>query len=263
MKYSAGFIGTGNMGAALASAVYKKAQSIALCDKHEEKLNALKAQMPNAEITDMQGVAENAKFVFLAVKPNVILNAVKSIKDYMHADTVIITMAAGITLEDIRNAANTDKCIRIMPNTPAAAGEGMTLYCCDSGITPEDEAAFLSLMSASGVVDKLEEKLFDAASALSGCGPAFVFMFAEALADGAVACGLPRAKAALYASQMIYGSAALLKQGDKHPEKLKDEVCSPGGTTIEGVRVLEEAKFRAGCANAVIAAYEKTARLKK
>lgn len=263
MKYSAGFIGAGNMGSALASAVYKASQNIAFCDKHEDKLNTLKAALTGAEITDMAHIAENAEFIFLAVKPNVILSVAEKISGMIKPEAMIVTMAAGITLEDICSAAKTDRCIRIMPNTPAAVGEGMTLYCCADGIADEDEAKFLSLMSASGVVDKLDEKLFDAASALSGCGPAYVYMFAQALADGAVACGLPRAKAALYAAQMIYGSAALLKQSDKHPEKLKDEVCSPGGTTIEGVLALEKTKFRSGCANAVIAAYEKTAKLKK
>lgn len=263
MKYSAGFIGTGNMGGALALAVYKVDERIALCDRHEEKLNALKASMPCADICAAEDLAAGSHFVFLGVKPNVILRTAENLKPFISSETVIVTMAAGVTLNDICTAAGTGKCIRIMPNTPAAVGQGLTLYCCADGITEDEESGFLRLMSSSGIIDKLEEKLFDAAAALSGCGPAYVYMFAQSLADGAVACGLPRAKASLYASQMILGSAEMMMKSEKCPEELKDDVCSPGGTTIEGVMTLEKAGFRAAASNAVIAAYEKTAKLKK
>ena len=263
MKYEAGFIGAGNMGGALAAAVYKSVKSLAVFDRNEEKTAALKKTFKRVVITDPADLAANARFVFLAVKPNVILKVAAELKNLISEDTVVVTMAAGVALQEICEAVGTNRCIRIMPNTPAAVGQGMILYCCADGVSEQEEADFISVMKSAGVIDKLDEKLFDAAAALSGCGPAYVYMFAEALADGAVACGVPREKAALYAAQTILGSAAMLKESGKHPEKLKDEVCSPGGTTIEGVLALEQSGFRYAAASAVKAAYEKTAKLKK
>ena len=263
MKYSAGFIGTGNMGGALASAVYNVKQNIALCDTNTAKADELKATLKNAEVTDIETLSQNCEFIFLAVKPNVIKNVAESIAEKISGNTVIVTMAAGVSTDEICAAVQSDKVIRIMPNTPAAVGKGMILYCLADGVDETNEKKFLELLSKAGKVDKLDEKLFDAAAALSGCGPAYVYMFAEALADGAVACGVPRDKAALYAAQTILGSAEMLIKSGKHPEKLKDEVCSPGGTTIAGVLTLEKEKFRCACANAVVSAYEKTEKLKK
>ena len=171
-------------------------------------------------------------------------------------------MAAGLTCDTIRDMAGGDyPVIRIMPNTPCAIGKGVVQYC-GLGVEEEELAEFAALMAPAGLIDRVEEKLIDAASALSGCGPAFAYLFIEALADGAVACGLPRDKALAYAAQMLAGSAELALNSGKHPGALKDAVCSPGGTTIQGVRALEEGGFRAAAMNAVIAAYEKTLSLK-
>lgn len=263
MKYSAGFIGTGNMGGALALAVYKSDKNIALCDSNADKVNALKKVLKNAENVNINYLASQSKFVFLAVKPNVILKVAESIKGLISSDTVIVTMAAGVTLNEICKAACSKRVIRIMPNTPAAVGKGMILYCLAENVTEADEKDFLNLMSKAGITDKLDEKLFDAAAALSGCGPAFAYMFAQSLADGAVSCGVPRDKALMYAAQVLSGSAEMVLKSGKHPEKLKDDVCSPGGTTIEGVLTLEEQNFRSAVASAVTAAYEKTGKLKK
>ena len=133
--------------------------------------------------------------------------------------------------------------IRIMPNTPASVGEGMIQYC-SSNVTAEEEEAFCRLMAPAGRLDPVPESLMDAASCVSGCGPAWVYQFIEALADGGVACGLPRVKAQEYAAQMVLGSAKMVLESGKHPGELKDAVCSPGGSTIQGVRVLEERGFR-------------------
>ncbi len=263
MKYSAGFIGVGNMGGALATAVYKVAPSIALCDFDKTKPEALTALMPQAQAVDSATLARESRFVFLGVKPNVILKVAAEIAPALTDDTVVVTMAAGVSLQEITASLGTKRCIRIMPNTPVAVGEGMILYAVAEDVTEDDERAFLELLALAGAVDKLDEKLIDAAAALSGCGPAYCYIFAAALADGAVECGLPRDKALLYAKQTIFGSAAMMLKSDKHPERLKDEVCSPGGTTIEGVLALEKGAFRATAANAVTAAFEKTARLKK
>ena len=149
-----------------------------------------------------------------------------------------------------------------MPNTPAAIGEGMILYCAE-GVEPEEKTAFVDVMQAAGSFDELSESLIDAGSAVSGCGPAFVYPFIEAMADGAVACGLPRAKAQLYAAQTLVGAARLVLESGDHPGALKDAVCSPGGSTIQGVRALEQNGFRSAVMEAVIAAYEKTVALGK
>lgn len=261
MSFSASFIGTGNMGSALAAAVSRTDQNIGLFDLDTKKAQAL-AKNIGAAVTTVEEAAKS-QFLFLAVKPNVIINVAKSLNGMLAENTVIVTMAAGVSLSDICTAAGTGRCIRIMPNTPAAVGEGMILYCVANEITEKDQADFLNLVKGAGLVDKIDEKLIDAAAALTGCGPAYVCMFAQALSDGAVSCGVPRDKAAVYAAQTILGSAKMLQSSGKHPEKLKDEVCSPGGTTIAGVMALEKMKFRSAAASAVCAAYEKTAKLKK
>ena len=152
--------------------------------------------------------------------------------------------------------------VRIMPNTPAAIGAGVVQLCA-ADVTGEEKEELLHLLSGAGLVDEIPESLMDAASAVSGCGPAFAYLFLEALADGAVACGLPRDKALRYAARMLEGAARLADQSGTHPGVLKDAVCSPGGSTIEGVRVLEEHGFRAAAADAVIASYRKTLELGK
>ena len=149
----------------------------------------------------------------------------------------------------------------MMPNTPAAIGAGVVQYC-GRGVTVEELDDFAALIAPAGLVDSVPESLIDAASAVSGCGPAFAYLFMEALADGGVACGLPRDKAVSYAAQMLEGAARMVLENGKHPGALKDAVCSPGGTTIQGVRILEERGFRAAAMDAVIAAYEKTLKLR-
>lgn len=261
MSFCASFIGTGNMGSALAGAVCKVDKNVGLFDLDTKKAQTLATNI-EAAVTTLEQAAKS-RFLFLAVKPNVIIKVAQSLKGILSDDTVIVTMAAGVSLNEICAAADTKRCIRIMPNTPAAVGQGMILYCTGEAVTDGDEKEFLNLLSAAGVTDKIDEKLIDAAAALTGCGPAFVYMFAQALSDGAVSCGVPRDKAAVYAAQTVLGSAKMLQKSGKHPEKLKDEVCSPGGTTIAGVMALEKMKFRSAAASAVCAAYEKTAKLKK
>jgi len=148
-----------------------------------------------------------------------------------------------------------------MPNTPAAVGEGIILCAHNDKVTGDEMTAFMAAFEKAGLLDQIEERLIDAGSALSGCGPAFADLFIEALADGAVAVGLPRAAALRYAAQMLAGSARMALESREHPGALKDAVCSPGGSTIAGVRALEQHAFRAACMDAVIAAYEKTKEL--
>lgn len=265
MKYVLGFIGCGNMGGALARAAAKAVggAKIAANDYCEQKALAFASEC-GASVLSAKELASCAKFVVLGVKPQNMQETVASVADELKArkDVVLVTMAAGVSIAAIRRFVGADlPVIRIMPNTPALVGEGMILY--DTlGVSAEDEKAFLDCFAKAGVLDKLSEDKIDAASALSGCGPAFVYAFAEALADGAVECGVPRDKAAVYAAQTILGAGKMLLQFG-HPADLKDAVCSPGGTTIAGVHALEKAGFRSAAMDAVLAAYERTLELKK
>ena len=264
-KQTYGFIGCGNMGGALCRAFAKNAAgSLAVSDANREKAAALAAEV-GAQLSENRALAAEAHFLFLGVKPQYLADMLSGIADVLAArkdDFVLVSMAAGVSVAAVRQmAGGAYPVIRIMPNTPVFAGQGMILYTME-GVPEMDRAAFLSDLSAAGRADELPERLIDAAGALSGCGPAYVYLFAEGLADGAVACGLPRDKAQLYAAQTLRGAAELLLTG-QDPAVLKNAVCSPGGTTIAGVRALEEKAFRAAAMDAVIAAYERTAALMK
>lgn len=263
-KYIAGFIGAGNMGGALLRAVAAAVggENIVFCDHNREHEQVLSAEV-GALAADAETVASQSHFLFLGVKPNGISALGARVGGCLDAESVVVTMAAGVSSASVAADYGTDRVIRIMPNTPVAVGEGTVLYCSDIGIGTEEIDEFTSIMSHCGLLAPIDEKYIDAAAALTGCGPAYVYMFIEALADGAVKCGLPRASALLYAKQTVIGSARLALEGGKHPSELKDAVCSPGGTTIEGVMELERNSFRYAAANAVVAAYEKTAKLKK
>ena len=267
-NYRVGFIGTGNMGGALAVAACKGADSYAvvLADHDVQKAQAL-AENCNCVAADNATVASESQFIFLGVKPQVLPALLDELAPMLAARTdsfVLVTMAAGVTMSAITNQLGGDyPVIRIMPNTPAAIGEGMILYAVNDEVTDQDEQAFLRLMSAAGTFDKLDEKLIDAGSAVSGCGPAFVYLFIEALADGGVECGLPRDKALRYAAQTVLGAAEMVLCTGKHPGELKDAVCSPGGTTSAGVHALEEGAFRSTVMDAVSAAYRRTKELAK
>ena len=259
-----GFIGTGNMGAAIASAVAGEGRELLLANRTPAKAQALAEQL-GARVVKNPEAAGESDLLFLGVKPQMMGDMLDDIAPILRTRTdrfVLVTMAAGLTCDTIRDMAGGDyPVIRIMPNTPCAIGKGVVQYC-GLGVEEEELAEFAALMAPAGLIDRVDEKLIDAASAVSGCGPAFAYLFIEALADGAVACGLPRDKAMAYAAQMLAGSAELALNSGKHPGALKDAVCSPGGTTIQGVRALEEGGFRAAAMNAVIAAYEKTMSLK-
>ena len=258
-----GFIGCGNMGGALAAAAARSGAEVLLFDKDTEKATALADSLcaRAVAVSEMRG----ADFIFLGVKPNVIASVAEEISPTVSGtDTVVVSMAAGVKIEKISaNLPCGTPIIRIMPNTPVAYGEGMILYTPNNEVNEEKLNAFLSLMSEAGMLDGIPERLIDAASAVSGCGPAFAYMFLEALADGGVAAGLPRDKAQTYAAQMLLGSALASLKSGAHPGQMKDAVCSPGGSTIEGVMTLEGGGFRGTVSEAVIAAYEKTKLLGK
>ena len=263
-----GFIGTGNMGGALARAAAKSVapENIYLADACAEKAAAL-AQKLGCQSAAVEAVAKNCQFIFLGVKPQVMSTMLKGIAPVLKArqnPPVLISMAAGVRICDLQEmAGGAYPIIRIMPNIPVSVGEGVILYDTTENVTESDIAAFRSALSAAGLVDPLPEALIDAGSALSGCGPAFVSLFIEALADGAVACGLTRQQATAYACQTLIGTARMLQETGMTPGALKDAVCSPGGSTIAGVAALEQGGLRAAAMQAVDAAYWRTKELGK
>lgn len=262
-----GFIGVGNMGGALARAARKSVPGacIGLAGRTPEKIKILAEEL-GCRASGGVGVAKWADYVFLGVKPQMMPQLLTELKPELAERPdrfVLVTMAAGLSIARVQElAGGTYPVIRIMPNTPVAVGRGMILYTCGESVTGEEERIFLEAMAGAGRFSRLPERLMDAGSAVSGCGPAFADLFLEAMADGGVACGLPRAQAVELAAQMMLGSAKLALRSGQHPGALKDAVCSPGGATIQGVRVLEEGGFRAAAMEAVIAAYEKTLKLR-
>jgi len=258
-----GFIGAGNMGGALAAAVAKSGNAVYLSDANAEKARALAAEI-SAKVSTTAEIIANCDMVFLGVKPQILPAVAGEISDAVakRGDGIcLVSMAAGVTLAQLGELFEGSKIIRIMPNTPASVGAGVILYALGEKAHGDDEKLLLDALAEAGSLNKLDEKLIDAATAVSGCGPAFAYMFIEALADGGVKCGLPRDKAQKFAAEMLLGSAKLCLESGKHPGELKDAVCSPGGSTIAGVAALEDGAFRASVIDAVEAAFVRTKEL--
>ena len=261
MKY--GFIGCGNMGGAIARALTKTTSEIMITDR-SGKARALADEL-FCTYADPVTIACSCERIFLAVKPQMMADALKPLRRHFRENKpLLITMAAGLTIERIQELAGCElPVIRIMPNTPVQVGKGMTLYCCNDLVDEETLEDFLDDMAFTGHLDGIAEHLIDSAGVVSGCGPAYMYMFAEALADGAVACGVPRAKALEYAAATLAGAGEMLLQTGEHPGKLKDNVCSPGGSTIAGLNVLEQRAFRGAVMDCVKAAYKRNQELGK
>lgn len=263
MKFKAGFIGCGNMGSALATAAKKSIDMIAVADCDEKK-SARLAESLGCTASCAAEIAESAKYIFLGVKPQglaALFDEIAPILKNRKDEFILVTMAAGTSIKEVSDlSGGSFPIIRIMPNTPASIGKGIILYC---GEGVSDMSEFCEMMKYAGTLDAIPEKMIDAASCITGCSPAWIYMFIESLSDGGVNCGLPRDKALLYACDALIGAASLVKESGKHPGLLKDEVTSPGGTTIAGVKALENGAFRGTVIDAVVAAYEKTINLKK
>lgn len=270
MESYIGFIGCGNMGSALAIAASKSELltpgQICLANRTGGKAEKLAEMLGGALVGTNKEIAKHCQYIFLAVKPQMMEGVLAEIAPVLKARDdrfVLVSVAAGLTIERIREmAGGSYPVIRLMPNTPAAIGKGMILYCSEKTHLNE-MVTFLHMMKEAGRFDELPENLMDAGSAVAGCGPAFAYLFVEALADGGVACGLPRNKAQEYAAQMLLGSAEMVLKSGQHPGALKDAVCSPAGSTIAGVRALEAGGFRGDVFEAVMAAYERTKELGK
>lgn len=262
-----GFIGTGNMGGAVAKAVAKAVggESVFLSNRTAQKAEMV-AKVTGGTVCDNETAARQ-DYIFLGVKPQMMAGMLEGIRPVLQERAAkgetftLVTMAASLTIEKIREMAGVNApIVRIMPNLPVSIGEGVILYTSDGA--EATLPALLEALTPAGMLVPTEERLIDAGSAVAGCGPAFACLFAEALADGGVECGLPRAQAMKLALQMLAGTAQLLLQENEHPAVLKDAVCSPGGTTIAGVHALEKGGFRAAAIDAVKAAYDKTIALK-
>ncbi len=261
-KYKYGFIGIGNMGGIILDTVLKKARrsEICVCDSNMDKINRVTPFGVTA--VDGETAASDSKYLFIGVKPQGLEGLFSAISHKISEETVIVSMAAGKEIATIEGLCkNKAKVIRIMPNTAVGVGDGVILYCYNENVTKEEVDGFNLALSEAGLVDFIEEGKINAATALSGCGPAFVDLFIEALADGAVSCGLSREKALLYAAKTVSGAAKTVTYTGKSPAELKDMVCSPGGSTIQGVRALEKGKFRSAVMEAVIASFKKTEEL--
>ena len=256
MNNSIGFIGAGNMGGAiirgLLSGGTRSASDLIVSDPMEKVLSELSAAFPGIRTSDDNLEAASASILILAVKPQVYERVIKGIRDGISPKTVVVTIAAGLTLEKVSGwLGGNNRVIRTMPNTPALVSEGMTALCPGPEIKDEELQAVQDLFDAVGRTVILPEHLMDAYTSLAGSSPAWVFMFLEALADGAVREGIPRTIAYEIAAQAVSGSARLAADSGLHPGILKDQVCSPGGTTIEAVSTLEEAGFRSAIIRAV------------
>lgn len=261
MKY--GFIGCGNMGGAIARALSRQTKDILITDR-SGRAKALADEL-GISYGDNETVARSCQRIFLAVKPFLMKKALEPLKDILaQTQPVLITMAAGLSMEQIAAFAGSNlPIIRIMPNTPTAIGQGVIPYCHNCLVSQPLLEDWREDMASCGLVDPLEERLMDAASALSGSGPAYMYLLLEALADGAVACGLPREKAMDYAAMTMAGAAGMYLNTHLHPGALKDAVCSPSGSTIAALRELENHGFRAAAIDAVLAAYRKNQEMGK
>ena len=271
-----GFIGLGNMATAIIGGLLREettldgeggAKTAIVADdligsaKTEATRTARAEQFGIAVTADNRAVAEAADVLVLAVKPQFFPEVIAEIRDEVDEGTLVISIAAGLSLGRIAALFGRDesamRIIRCMPNTPALVNAGCTAVCPGGGATEADEALCLQLMESFGRAIVIPERLMDAASAVAGSSPAFVFMFIEALADGAVEAGMPRAQAYEFAAAAVAGSAQLVLETGRHPGDLKDMVCSPSGTTIEGVKALEQRGFRAAAMEAVEACVAK------
>lgn len=259
-----GCIGTGAMGGAIIRAVAKKfnVNDIIVTDKNEKMGKAFANELGVKFVCENKDVLSQ-DYIFLAVKPQFLEDVFNEISSLISEKSVIISMAAGVMIEKLQKMSPKARFVRMMPNVCAQIAQSMTAISYNDNISLEEIENVKNILSAAGKVEIVPEKLMDTITAVSGSGPAFVFMFIEALADAAVKCGMPRAQAYIYASQTVYGSASLVLETKKHPAELKDMVCSPSGTTIEGVAALEQNGFRNAVIQAVTNAYEKSKNLGK
>ena len=259
MKY--GFIGCGNMGGALAHALSKSTKDIMLADFDVEKAESKACELDVSVGTNEQ-IAQSCDRIFLGVKPQMMAEMLEGIKPKLNKNAVLISMAAGLATDKIIKMSGIPSVIRIMPNTPVAVSKGTVLYCAQN-VSDSVLADFVNDMRFSGKLYRLDEVLIDAGCSVSGCGPAFMYMFASAVAKGGEQCGLSYAQAIKYAAATMAGAAEMLLTYGKTADELTDAVCSKGGSTIEGVNVLRNSEFENIVADCIKAAYKRNIELGK
>ena len=259
-----GMIGTGNMGSAIlrgiVDASYVKASQIIAFDASSRRMNELEEDIPGIQLArDCLEVAEKADLIILAVKPIYVKDVIGEIHSALNGKAVL-SIAAGWTVNMLENAlyGTSATYLRVMPNTPALVGEGMTALCDNTTFSKEDFNYAKGIFDSIGKTKVLPERLFDGVVAVSGSSPAYVYMMIEAMADAAVKEGIPRVYAYEMAAQSVLGSALMVLSSGTHPAALKDAVCSPGGTTIEAVEELERKGFRAAIMDAMDACARKS-----
>ena len=261
-----GFIGCGNMASAMmkgivANNIVKKEEIIG-ADLSEAMTTKAKNDLGINVTSDNKEVAKQSEILVLSVKPQFYESVIDEIKDVVNASQIIITIAPGKTLEWLdKQFGKKVKIVRTMPNTPALVGEGITGACYNANVTADELEQVVTILKGFGKCEVIPEHLMDVVVSVSGSSPAYVFMFIEAMADAAVEMGMPRKQAYDFAAQAVLGSAKLLLETGKHPGELKNMVCSPGGTTIAAVRVLEEKGMRAAVMDAVIKCIERSKEL--
>lgn len=268
-----GVIGAGKMGSAIIRgciASGRNPDDIIVKGHNPDKLKAFCDELGVRESGDAAALAAASDAVMIAVKPKDADAAIAEVAPYLKPAAIIISIVAGKSIADIeavcRRAVGAEspagrKIVRVMPNTPAMIGEGMSALCRSADVRDEEYRLVEEIFSCTGKVSETPETLMDAVTGLSGSGPAYVYMFIEALADGAVLCGMPRGQAYEFAAQTVAGAAKMVTETGRHPGELKDDVCSPAGTTIEAVRALEDGGFRSIVMRAVIASAEKSKNL--
>ena len=261
-----GFIGMGNMGGAILHGLLKVygPEELIFTAAHQEKMEQVTSETKVPHGTSNRDCAKSVKYLVLAVKPQYFDVVFAEIKDVLTPEQVVISLAPGISIANITERLGGNvRVVRAMPNTPAMLGAGMTGVAFQaSAYTDEERREIEVIFTSCGKMELVEERLMDAVGCVSGSSPAFVYMFIEALADSGVKYGLPRKTACAMAAQTVLGSAQMVLETGKHPGQLKDEVCSPGGTTIAGVSALEEHGLRNAVIKAADACYEKTQRMK-
>lgn len=257
-----GFIGAGNMGSAIIGGIIRsglyKAEEITAADKNAAMLDKLSSEY-GIKTTADNTVAAKCDILVLAVKPQFLYGVIDEIRNAVSSETLIISIAAGQPLEKIERAFKKDiKLVRVMPNTPALVGEAMSAIASNANVADDELTKAVGIFESFGKAEIISENLMDAVTAVSGSSPAYIFMLTEAMADAAVNAGMPRNKAYTFAAQAILGSAKMVLETGLHPAELKDMVCSPAGTTIEAVKVLEEKGFRAAVMDAMDACVKKS-----
>lgn len=252
-----GFIGCGNMGGAMMQGILESGkctkEEMITSDRSEAALAAKKELLGILTTTDNKEVAAFADILFLSVKPQFYESVIDEIKDTVTEDMIIVTIAPGKTLAWLSEKFGKElKIIRTMPNTPAMVKEGMMGMCPNANVETKDVELVRDICNGFSQTEVISENLMDVVTAVSGSSPAYVFMFIEAMADAAVAGGMPRAQAYKFAAQAVLGSAKMVLETGRHPGELKDMVCSPAGTTIQAVRVLEEKGMRSAVFEAMM-----------